>query len=243
VAAVGIVAFAVADDANPGQDSFADLANVTTLPFPGYPETVTVPDYDDPPECRYPEDEREDPSLPPLSCRNTGAEPPPGAVPTVDPAEREPTPAAEDGSRIIDNAAFRYTVRVPDDWYSDMRPEGGTFALYDPAATAAHGNGSLPGGLILMFHAASYQPPLLPELGGPIEKNLANPNIKFGTIDGATWNEGPGEGLAHFVHAVFIRDGVLYQIDAYVAGGDRPRGTVDADLARAYDVIATVSPY
>ncbi|MBI2724198.1 MAG: hypothetical protein HYX50_03955 [Chloroflexi bacterium] len=77
--AVGVVAArSLFDD---GENHVVNPAEITPLPFYGYPATIEVPDYSNPPKCQYPADERPSPDPPPLSCRNTGAEPTPAPSP------------------------------------------------------------------------------------------------------------------------------------------------------------------
>src|SRR4051812_10834647 len=91
VGAAGAVALALAtgigsDDAASHAVDFSKITPVA--PLTG---TRTVPDYGNPSHCQFPDDEQPSPDLPPLSCRSTGAEPSPGAIPTIDP-KQAPTP-------------------------------------------------------------------------------------------------------------------------------------------------------
>ncbi len=227
-----------------GGGSAVNFTKITPLPFKGYPATVVLPNTTNPPGCTLPTNERPDPNLPPLSCRNSGAEPPPGTIPTADAAKRPPTPTPEKGTHVIDNPLFRFTVQVPDGWYSDMRPEGGEFHLYDAAGAAEQAKGAdLPGGLVAHFTARAYVPLDDTAFVVPvIDKHLQAPNATFGGFPGAIWDEGPGEGLSHMIYAAFRKEAVVYVITINIAD-DADVAAIEADLKTVTALLATVTPY
>jgi hypothetical protein len=157
--AVGAAAFGVVFAARsiataPENKPQIDFSSITPFvvdglgnPTPDYP-----PDFSKFPGCTAPADEKLDPKLPPLSCRRAIAEPPDGAINTPSPDEIPTTPTPADGSKVIDNRAFRYLLTIPSDWYSNMRPEGGEFIAYDPITSeAASEQRSPPGGVWISF--------------------------------------------------------------------------------------------
>ncbi|MHB8684734.1 MAG: hypothetical protein ACYC9X_10485 [Dehalococcoidia bacterium] len=225
-----------------------DFTKLTPLPFYGY-GTVTPPNFDPTAlaHCQLPANDRPAPGLPPLSCRSTGAEPPPGAIPTPAPGQRPSLAkvAAPAGWQTFDNPLFRFTYAIPPGWYSNMRPEGGTFQVDDPPAVieANDGKANPPGGVAVFFSAIAYVPPTTPKIASPADKVLAAPNAMFGTVPGGVWDEGPGEGLAHIIHGVFVRDGILYQIRAHIEGDGRTSDQIAIDLATVRELFARVNPY
>jgi hypothetical protein len=245
--AAGAVALALGSGAfsDDAPKHVVDFTQITPLPFNGYPATVTQPNYNNPPHCQLPEDERLSPGLPPLSCRNSGSEPPPNTIPTADPAKRAPTPTADKGFKVIDNALFRYTLLVPDTWYSNMRAEGGEFEISDPQAVgefSTHLNA--PGGVELHFSAMVWSTALTPVVSESVlQQRLRTPNARFGEYVGATWDDGPGEGLAHSFFGAFVKDGVLYEIQANIEDDGRSTPEIDADLARVTQILASIAPY
>jgi hypothetical protein len=240
--AAGAVALARANGG--GSDDAAkhavDFTKVT--PVPPLTGTRTVPDYSNPSHCQFPEDERPSPDLPPLSCRNTGAEPSPGAIPTLDP-KQAPTPAlAQAGHKIIDNPLFRLTVEVPDTWFSTMRPEGGAFDVFDPIETeheAKHTNGPL--GVALGFSAGQYVASAAKGLGH-VETALESPNTTIAGAPAVIIDEGTAEG-SRWLTAAFRRGNVLYRIDAFVAYLGRSDDDVEADIDIVKTVLASITTY
>ncbi len=222
-----------------------DFSKVTSVPFTGYPSTITM---NDPgvPTCQAPANERPQADLPPLSCRISSGEPPPGLIPTASPSQR-PDPAAPqpNGAAVSDNRLFRYTIVIPNGWYSNMRPEGGTFQLTDAAATreTVDSSSSLPGGILIIFSARKYVDPSI--TGGIVtaEKRLQDPKASFGAFAGVIWDEGPGEGAAAIIHAAFRVGDVVFEARAGVAEDGRPQEAVAADIATARFVLQSMTPY
>jgi len=215
------------------------VARFDLTPLPYVPQSVTPPDTANPPKCKLSVDERPGPDLPPLSCRHEDNEPKTGVIPTAPLGTRpsiQPTPP---GWVSLDNALFRFTVAHPSDWYSDMRPEGGTFTVQNPAATADE----LSAGVLIIYSAHDFEPAAIPEYRSIPEQKLATPNTKFGDIPGAIWDEGPGEGLAHIIFGAYLREGVLFLIQGNVVDGARTPGEIQTDVDLVYAVLATVTPY
>ena len=223
-----------------GGGSAVDFTKITPIPARAIPSIVHPADVT-PSHCQRPEDERESPNLPPLSCRNSGAEPPADAITPADPA-MVPTPASiKAGFKIIDNQFFRLTVEVPDSWYSNMRPEGGEFHLFDPAATEANAKHTeLNNGIGLHFSASAYV--AYAEGVAEVYIQLEKPNTTFGGNPGVIYDKGTAVG-ERWIRAVFRKGGILYEIDAFVTEGGRPDDQIEADLVTIRGILATVSPY
>lgn len=221
-----------------GEGSAVNFAKTTPLPF--QPVTYTPPDYSNPSHCQAAEDERPSPDLPPLSCRNSAGEPPPSFIPTVDPAVAPLAARARAGWKIVDNRLFRMTVQVPDSWYSNMRPEGGTFAVADPAATAHAAGRSPTSGLgIAMLFEAHAPSGVVPEVSHKLEQ----PNATFAGVPGVIWDEGNAEG-SRYLRAAFRVGDVTYQMDIYVDGSPgRPTADIEADIELVKAILATVTTY
>jgi hypothetical protein len=249
--AAGAVALALANGL--GADDVAkhavDFTKITPLPVvaPIGTPSPTLPDYSNPPKCQLPEDDRPSPDLPPLSCRNSGAEPPPGTIPTVDPAKPQSTPTAAKGFRVIDNQVFRFTVQIPDAWYSDMRPEGGQFDVLDPRITRQQAEGTEEtGGVVIDFSATKYVPPYAPgAVVSDTETKLMKPNASFGDVPGVIWEDqqGGADGLAVIIHAAFLKDGVVYEVLANVVDDGQPSDAIQADVDVIKGILATITPY
>jgi hypothetical protein len=221
-------------------------SRITPVPFAegGYPKTVEPPDTANPPECQFPEDERPAPELPPYSCRNTAAEPPPGTIPTPEPGASK-SPEGVDGAwQVLDNALFRFTVAIPAGWYSNMRPEGGSFRVSDPAVLEEDQKGiDVSGGVVLIFTARDYVPPRDSDgLQPDTEIRLNTPNFDFGGYPGVVWDDAPDEGLARVIRAAFAKDGVVYEVRIQIAGG-RSAAEVDADAEMADEILRSITPY
>lgn len=253
-AGVGALAFVAANMAFSDEGSgVVDFAKITPLPFVGYPTEVFGDRTYAAPTCQAAEGEREDPSLPPLSCRNSGAEPPPGAIKTAS-AEEIPDKTAlagkvPEGWTVIDNRLFRYTLAIPPGWYATMRPEGGEFSVYDEIGTreaTAIGKTtleSLPGGVIVSFSARNYVERTIGGIQPDSEARLKAPNLDLAGVPAAIWDEGPPEGSAHWVRAAFRKGDVLYEISALISGDSRSTIAIGADLKVVNDIIAGISPY
>ncbi|HYM14840.1 MAG TPA: hypothetical protein VEZ14_04725 [Dehalococcoidia bacterium] len=244
LATAAALAFAIRSATSQGGSGVVDFTKVTTVPFTGYPSTITVPDLREP-TCQAPANERPAPDLPPLSCRLSSGEPPPGAIPTASPAQR-PVPAAPQPAGVVvaDNRLFRYTITIPSGWYSNMRPEGGTFQLTDAAATREmvdHSNPS--GGIVITFGASKYVDPSVTGAFDTTEKRLQHPNASFGVVAGVIWGEGPGEGAAAIIHAAFRVGNVLFEANAGVASDGRPQEAIAADIASVRSVLQSITPY
>ena len=223
-------------------NAVVDFSKVTSLPY--YPVTPKAPDFSEP-TCQAASNDAPKPGLPPLSCRISSAEPPPGLIPTASALQR-PAPAAAqpDGATVIDNRLFRYTITVPKGWYSDMRAEGGTFQLTDPPATQSLVDHSdLPGGIEIGFTARKYVNPSITHEIATAEKRLQSPNFAFGQISGVIWDEGPGEGAAALLHAAFRSGDVIFEVNANVASDSRPQDAIDADIAAVKAVFSSITPY
>lgn len=253
--AVGVsAAFAVvaihsrsASSTGGAEGAAVDFSKITPLPFTGY-GTFTPPDYSNPPHCLLSENDRPDPALPPLSCRYTGAEPPAGAIATVDPSSRQsqqPASTPTAGYRTVDNQLFRFTVQLPDTWYSDMRPEGGAFFVSDPRSTRRRANGtSETGGVGIEFSARKYvtaAPLILPDA----ERMLTKPNTVFAGAPGVIWEvqDGGSEGLAVTIHAAFRKDDVLYETVALVLDDGQPASAIQADIVDIRRILESIAPY
>jgi hypothetical protein len=245
VASVGAVVAIVVVFSKPatsGPGSPVARFDITPLPFRP-PATVQPPDTSNPPRCQAPQDDRPAPDLPPLPCRYSGAEPPPGAIPT--PAANEvltPTNAPEKW-QIVDNPVFRYTLAVPPDWYVNMRPEGGEFYVLDPVALAEEAKGgNPPGGVALHFTAELYVR-VEPPFASPVDVHLDAPNASFGRYPGAIWEEpAGGEGLARIVHTAFVKDGILFKMLGNFGDG-LSDADVGAEVALVEQILATITPY
>jgi hypothetical protein len=250
VAGVAALALVAANMAFSDEGSgIVDHSKITPLPFVGYPTEVYDPPAFVEPTCQAPEGEREDPSLPPLSCRDSGSEPPPGAIKTASPEEIPDktvvTSKVPEGWTVIDNRLFRYTLAVPPDWYSTMRPEGGEFRLLDAvlvAKGAAKGQSELRGG-IGGYASAREEPTNTPPLLPGVEDPLATPNWMFGTVPGAVWEEEGGHGTAVTVRGAFANGGIIYEIYFDVVDDGRDPTEVEADIALIKRILATITPY
>lgn len=238
----GAVALALANGV--GSDDAAkhavDFSKITPVaPLTG---TRTVPDYSNPPHCQLPEDERPSPDLPPLSCRNTGAEPSPGMIPAFDPeTPRTPSPAHA-GQKIVDNRLFRLTVEIPDTWYSNMRPEGGQFAVVDPSAAehaVKHTKGPL--GVAIDFSVREYVAWAAAGLG-EIETGLESPNTTLAGVPGVIIDEGNAEG-SRWLTAAFRTGDVVYIMNAYVGEQGRSTDEVQADIDVVKVVFSSITTY
>lgn len=228
-----------------------DHSKVTTVPFRGYPTYVARPSLgpDELPTCQAPADERPDPSLPPLSCRFSGSEPPPGAINTPAPDEipdaRSPDASVPPGWMVLDNRLFRYTVAIPPGWYANMRPEGGEFRAFDDILTAAvvrGRTGSEPAGIAAAFSARLEVKDITPGYFVPdLEERLQSPNADFGGHPGAIWDH-DGEG-AKTVSGAFLRDGVVYEFHVDVEDRGLTPAEVAARLRIGRDILATIRPY
>lgn len=242
----GLAVWAVASSQD-GGSNFADPNLITTLPFTGYPTDV-APGIKTPfsePTCQAPEDERPDPDLPPLSCRKSDLEPPPGSIETAAPEERPAITPGPKGEDVRDNVLFRYTYVVPEGWYSNMRPEGGAFVLSDaPGTNELLDPSSNPSGGIIIFFSARNQltQPLASGTWPVVEEHLQNPNSSFGSLPGAVWDEGPGEG-AFAVRGAFAKDGIVFEFYALVGDLGRAPDDVTADIEAAKATLASVTPY
>jgi hypothetical protein len=251
-AAMGVV-FAARNLATSQEASgIVDFSKVTPLPFPGYPTDIASSialDSSKAPTCQAAADERPDPNLPPLSCRSSASEPPPGSIDTPSPAEipNNATLAANApaGWTVIDNRIFRYTLALPPGWYSNMRPEGGAFYVFDEIKTEevlGKGGVTLPGGVAAGFSARRLVTDTVPGFTPNVEEHLATPNADFGGHLGAIWQEGGGEGTAVSVHAAFAREGVVYEM-VFDIEDDRAAVAIDADVALSRQILATIQPY
>lgn len=228
-----------------------DFAKLTPLPFPGYPERVLTqsPSFADP-TCQAPKGERPDPDLPELACRYSGAEPPPGAIATARPDQLpDAADLAKDvppGWTPIDNRVFRYTLAIPPDWYSTMRPEGGEFRVLDSilvAKGAAKGLSGLQGGVAGQFSAYSLPADDIPGFTPLVVERLKTPNATFGDVPGAIWEDPPGENDAAIVRAAFAVQGVVYEFYFDVVDDGRAPEAVVADVAIVKEILGTVRPY
>lgn len=223
-----------------------DFNNVTTIPFPGYPSVEPPRDFSTP-TCLAPEGVRPDPDLPPLSCRRSNTEPPPGSIATPSPSEL-PDPAevaseAPAGWTVIDNGLFRYTMAIPPGWFSNMQPEGGSFNVFNAVTTrrVVTGNHDVRGGVSGHFDARLLVDDYMPGFIPLVEEHLQNPNALFGNVPGAIW-ENDGEG-AEEMHAAFAVDGVVFEIWFGVADIDRSDAEVAEDVAIAKQILGTIHPY
>ena len=222
-----------------------------TLPFPGYPTTTgEPPDLNRLPTCIAPKGDQPTPGVPPLSCRPSDSEPPVGAIKTPAPDEL-PDPTATNQNvpkdwTVIDNRLFRFTLAVPADWYSNMRPEGGSFDVFDPIQTAfivAKGqDDTLHGGVAGSFTARPYIEDDGSGFRPSVERRLESPNADFGRQAGSIWDE-PGEDTVVSIHAAFVRDGVVYEIIFDVADRGRAPETATADVGLVRQILTTLQPY
>lgn len=249
-AGVGALAFVAANMAFSDEGSgVVDFAKITPLPFVGYPTEVFGDRTYAAPTCQAAEGEREDPSLPPLSCRNSGAEPPPGAIKTAS-AEEIPDKTAlagkvPEGWTVIDNRLFRYTLAIPPGWYSTMRPEGGEFRLLDSILVgkgAVKGESGLRGG-VGGYASARQQPANPPPLLEGVSDPLTTPNTMFGTIPGSIWEDEGGHGTAATVRATFATRGVIFEVYFDVVDDGRSLAQVAADVALTKQILGTLTPY
>jgi|GEM_PF-3064402 len=244
IGSTAVAVWAIQNALSQEPSGVVDFTKVTTIPFTGYPSTITVPDLSEP-TCQAPSNDRPQPDLPPLSCRLSSGEPPPGTVPTASPAER-PAPAAPQpgGATVADNQLFRYTITIPSGWYSNMRPEGGTFQLTDAVATREMvDNSHPPGGIAIVFGGRKYVDPSVTGEIVTAEKRLQHPNASFGAFPGVIWDEGPGEGAAAIIHAAFRVGDVVFEATAGVEGDGRPQEAIAADVAAVRSVLQSITPY
>lgn len=224
-----------------------DFTRITPVVVTGLPDRTPASIDPNRDPCQAPPDERPVDGLPPLSCRNADSEPPPGSLPTKSPNELLPTPDAAIPStwRTIDNAVFRFTVAVPEGWYSNMRPEGGQFKVFDVISSQEAGtNVSLPGGIWISFSAREA---LLAVESGSLdlfpEEKLRRPTTSFGDTAAVIWEEEGGENLAKTIHAAFIRDGVIFEVYAAIQKDHPTPVGIEAATAQALAVINTIRPY
>ncbi len=246
ISVAGLATWAIRDASSQAPSGVADFTKLTPRPFPGYPSTITPADLTEP-TCQAPANERPQPDLPPLSCRISSGEPPPGVIATASALQR-PTvaPLQPSGASIADNQLFRYTITVPDGWYSNMRPEGGQFQLSDPPATAETLDPAkhIPGGIVIIFGARKYFVPDVPGGFVPlVEERLQRPNVSFGGVPGVIWDEGPGEGAAAQLRAAFRKDDVVFEALALISGNGRSQEAVAGDIAAARAVLLSITPY
>jgi hypothetical protein len=147
------------------------------------------------------------------------------------------------GWRLVHNQLFRYTLTIPEDWYSNMRPEGGEFTVFDPVASQERNGAMMPGGVWISFSARLA---LKAETGGlnlfP-EERLGSPNTNFGGLPGVIWEEGSGEDLARVIRAAFIKDGVLFEAYAGIKADYPTQSSIDAAAADVTTIINSMRPY
>ncbi len=227
-----------------------DFTKLTPLPFAGYPTDVAAnypPDFNKLPTCQAKSDERPDPNLPPLSCRFSGSEPTPGMIKTPSPDElpdiEELSRSIPAGWKIVDNRLFRFAIAIPGDWYSDIRPQGGAFSLMDKPFADAVVSGERPaGGIWCSFSARGV---VTRESGSlpAVEEHLQSPNTTFGSLAGVIWDEGGGEGLAHYLHVAFTDGVVVFEADVHILHGGRGSDEIERDLRLVYEVFQTLQPY
>jgi hypothetical protein len=118
--------------------------------------------------------------------------------------------------------------------------------LTDPVATQESMSPaqSLPGGVLIIFRAHEFRAPAgSTQSSLEIEQRLQSPNATFGGDPGATWDDGPGEGAAHILHAAFIRLGVVFEVTATVADDGRPAGSIAADVLEVQKIFGSITPY
>jgi len=193
------------------------------------------------PDCRAPRDEVPGPGLPPLPCHYEGSEPPPGTIPTASAEERPAAIASTQnvpkGWEVYDNPMFRYTFALPADWYANMRPEGGEFAVFDPNEMAFFENGEDREGGVVMFFSAGLPSVRLSEADA---ERLDTPNAEFGGYDGVIWEDpdSVGLGVARVMVFAFLKDGVVFR--GRINFGE---GYTEADVATVRQILATITPY
>jgi hypothetical protein len=226
-----------------------DFAKITPIGVTGLEDQPSnyPPRPDNQPTCQA-EATKPAPDLPPDSCRYSGNEPPPGLINTPEPSQdavaADAANQAPSGWTVINNRAFRFTLAIPPDWYSNMREEGGEFMISDPIGTQLLGTrANLPGGIIISFKGGKATQA---DSGGAnifIEEKLETPNANFGGTPALIWEEGPLEDLVLVVRAAFIRKGVLFQAYAAIEGDISLPGSADAASAQVAAILATIEPY
>jgi hypothetical protein len=145
---------------------------------------------------------------------------------------------------LLDNSLFRYTMGIPPTWYTDTRPEGGAFRLFDETKTNAIATGKGghgPGGIVGSFSAREAVTDVPPEFTPVIERHLGTPNASFGAYPGAIWEE-DGHGAAT-MNGAFIRDGIVYEIHFNIEERGRTPGEILIGIQLAKDIIATIRPF
>jgi hypothetical protein len=143
---------------------------------------------------------------------------------------------------VIDNRLFRLSLAIPEDWYANIRPEGGEFAILDPVAAVEAALGfRLPGGAVLLVSSQQFTP----TVGGGhptlIERQLSSPNTFVAGLPATIWEDTPPEGLARSLRLVFERQGIVFQVRINVALGAEPAVQTKVDLA--LQIVATITSY
>ncbi len=190
--------------------------------------------------CRGPADEVPGPGLPPLPCHTKGNEPPPGAIPPAGAEERSDalanTQKVPEGWQIYDNPMFRYTFAVPPDWYVNMRPEGGEFAVFDPNEMAWFaGDKGVPAGVVMALVAETYDS----AKSDDYVAHAATPNASFGEYRGTIWEQDlHEEGVAKVMFFAFRRDAVLFRGRIHFGEGYQ-----DSQVTTVRQILSTITPY
>ncbi len=171
----------------------------------------------------------------PLTDQQRSLEPPPGDLPTPSAASRNAaipnTRSVPEGWKVYDNPKFQYTIALPPDWQTDMKPEGGYFVIRnaaDVASTATIVPGAAAGDFVGMLRIAVV---------GPVTDRLSQPNTSFGNYPGVTWegaNEADKEyGIANTIHFAFARGDLVFYGDVNL----RQEGYSDATVQTVYQIL------
>ncbi len=179
----------------------------------------------------------------PLSPEQRSLEPPPGDLPTPNPAARNAaipnTRNVPEGWKVYDNPKFQYTFALPPDWQTDMKPEGGYFTVSNPAAVASNTGGTVVPGVV----GGVFVGELRIAADASAVDHLSQPNTSFGPYPGVVWeslSEADKEyGGANTVHFAFARgdlvfDGRLnFRVEGYSA----------SSVEVAYQIFNSITPY
>jgi hypothetical protein len=193
------------------------------------------------PDCRAPRDEVPGPGLPPLPCHHEALEPPPGTIPTPNSEEQAvaltSTQDVPKGWVVYDNPMFRYTFALPADWYANMRPEGGEFAVFDANEMAFFENGEDREGGVVVSLSAGLPSVRLSEADA---ERLETPNAEFGGYEGAIWEDADsvGLGVARVMVFAFLKDDVVFR--GRINFGE---GYTEDDVATVRQILGTITPY
>jgi len=178
-----------------------------------------------------------------LTEQQRSLEPPPGDLPTPNPAARNAaipnTLNVPQGWKVYDNGKFQYTFALPPDWQTDMKPDGGHFSVRNPAAVASSESGTIVPGVV----GGVFSGELRIAASRSTVDRLDQPNTTFGDYPGVVW-EGISEadqeyGGANAVHFAFARGDLVFSGDVNL----RVEGYSDSNVAIVHQIFGTITPY